>query len=50
MSFNFYGRKRWWGARFLHRIWESVHNRATGNILNRFRQLCEADVREATSA
>jgi len=42
VSFNFYGRPRWWGARVLHGMWESVHNRATGNILNRLRRLCEA--------
>ncbi|MHC4449209.1 MAG: hypothetical protein ACYS0E_03555 [Planctomycetota bacterium] len=41
VSFNFYGRPHGWVARFVHGIWEAIHNRATGNILNRFRKTCE---------
>lgn len=40
VSFNFYGRKRK-RANFFNRAWEKVHNRATSNILVRFKQLCE---------
>ncbi|MHC4940340.1 MAG: hypothetical protein ACYTHK_15455 [Planctomycetota bacterium] len=42
VSFNFYGRRHGRFARFLHRIWERIHNRATGNILGRLRRHCEA--------
>ena len=43
VSFDFYGQPHWWGAKFVHGLWEAIHNRATGNILNRFRQLCESE-------
>ncbi len=41
VGFNFYGRKT--SARLgpLAAVWESVHNRVTANVLNRFKQLCE---------
>lgn len=42
VSFNFYGRQ----GRPLHgvveRLWEAIHNRATSNILCRFKRRCEA--------
>jgi len=41
VGFNFYGREDWPKRRFINRLWESVHNRVTANILNRFKQLCE---------
>jgi len=41
VSFNFYGKKDWPHRRVINPLWEWVHNRATGNILNRFKQLCE---------
>jgi len=47
VSFNFYGQPHWWGAKFVHGFWEAVHNRATGNILNRVRQLCESEARRS---
>jgi hypothetical protein len=50
VSFNYYGRPHWWGARWLHGIWEKVHNRAAGNILNRLRHLCESEAREAVKS
>ena len=50
VTFNFYGRPRWWGAKFVHGIWEAIHNRATGNILNRFRRLCECEARRADAS
>jgi len=42
VSFDFYGRKRWPGMRLVTPLWEWVHNRATANVLNRFKDLCEA--------
>ncbi len=47
VSFDFYGRKSWWpGVRVVNHIWERVHNRATANMLNRFKELCEARFEE----
>jgi hypothetical protein len=40
VSFNFYGKKRK-RLNIFNRTWEAVHNRATSNILIRFKQLCE---------
>jgi hypothetical protein len=42
VSFDFYGRKNWPAVRLVKPIWERVHNRATANILNRFKALCES--------
>jgi hypothetical protein len=47
VSFNFYGKLRW--PRFAARAWETIHNRVTSNILNRFKLLCEAEFRDYTS-
>lgn len=41
VGFDFYGRKDWGRARPLRRLWEIVHDRVTGNVLNRFKRLCE---------
>lgn len=42
VSFNFYGNEDWQNHRKLvNRIWESVHNRVTSNVLNRIKQLGE---------
>jgi hypothetical protein len=41
VGFDFYGRKDWPTWSPLNPIWEAVHNRATANIMNRFKQLCE---------
>lgn len=41
VGFNFYGREDLSGTRIINRIWESIHNRVTTNIMNRFKQLCE---------
>lgn len=43
VSFDFYGKKQWFGSGLVRRIWAAIHNRATGNILNRFKRLCEAE-------
>jgi hypothetical protein len=45
VSFDFYGRKHWPGVPLVTPIWEWIHNRATANILNRFKDLCEARFR-----
>lgn len=42
VGFNFYGRRAWPGIRAINRLWESVHNRVTDHVLNRFKRLCEA--------
>ena len=47
VGFNFYGRKDWPRIGLVNRVWESVHNRVTANVLNRFKQLCEARFEEA---
>ncbi len=41
VGFNFYGKARRAGFWLPKRLWDSVHNRVTSNILNRFRLLCE---------
>ncbi len=47
VSFDFYGRKSWWpGVRLVQAVWERIHNRATANILNRFKRRCEARFEE----
>lgn len=42
VGFDFYGKQH--GALFrpINWFWEKLHNRVTGNVLNRFRQLCES--------
>lgn len=47
VGFDFYGKKKW--PRFAAKAWETVHNRVTANILNRFKRLCEAEFRDYTS-
>ncbi len=41
VGFNFYGKKNWPRLNFINRIWESIHDRVTSNVLDRFKQLCE---------
>jgi hypothetical protein len=41
VGFNFYGKRGWPHAHVINPIWEWVHNRATANILNRFKRVCE---------
>ncbi|WP_319502786.1 hypothetical protein [uncultured Draconibacterium sp.] len=40
VSFNFYGKEKE-ANRLVNKIWESVHNRVTSNVLNRVKQLSE---------
>jgi len=42
VGFDFYGRKDWPKRHLINTVWERVHNRVTANILNRFKQVCEA--------
>ena len=39
VAFNLYGKKGWFYTHVINRIWEKIHNRVTGNILNRIKQL-----------
>jgi hypothetical protein len=41
VGFNFYGKKYISTFKIIDQIWEWIHDRATANILNRIRQLCE---------
>jgi uncharacterized protein YbjT (DUF2867 family) len=40
-GFDFYGKERWPLFHPVNRVWETIHDRATRNMLNRFKQLCE---------
>lgn len=50
VGFNFYGKKDWPDNHFVNAAWESIHNRVTSNILNRFKRLCEFRFREDVEA
>lgn len=41
VGFNFYGKKNFDRIRLVHKIWQSIHNRVTSNVLNRMKQLGE---------
>ena len=42
VGFNFYGNEEWQKHRkWMNKIWESIHNRVTANVLNRVKQLGE---------
>jgi len=41
VGFDFYGRKNWPRIGIINRLWEAVHNRVTGNVLNEFKRACE---------
>jgi len=47
VSFDFYGKQHW--PRGVAHTWEKIHNRVTANVMNRFKQMCEAEFREYTS-
>ena len=40
-SFNFYGKERWPLFHPVNRVWETIHDRVTRNMLNRYKQLSE---------
>ena len=41
VSFNFYGKEKMRGSKLAHRIWKTLHNRVTSNVLNKMKQLSE---------
>jgi hypothetical protein len=41
VGFNFYGKEEWSKKKIINKLWESIHDRVTSNVLNRFKQLCE---------
>lgn len=41
VGFNFYGKKDWPKIKLVNKIWESLHNRVTANILEKLKQLSE---------
>jgi uncharacterized protein YbjT (DUF2867 family) len=41
VGFNFYGKENWSKANLFNRIWESIHDRVTSNVLYRLKQLSE---------
>ncbi|MGB5362684.1 MAG: hypothetical protein WBN17_05215 [Aureibaculum sp.] len=41
VGFNFYGKESWSKRSPVNRVWESIHNRVTSNILYRLKQLSE---------
>lgn len=41
VGFNPYGRRSLSSIRPIRRTWETIHNRVTSNVLNRFKCLCE---------
>lgn len=41
VGFNFYGRKDWAKKKLINRIWQTVHNRVTTNVIHRLKVLCE---------
>ncbi len=41
VAFDFYGKKGWFYTRVIGKIWEAIHNRVTGNVMNRIKELCE---------
>jgi hypothetical protein len=42
VGFDPYGRRFLSNVRPVRKTWEAIHNRVTTNVLNRFKQLCEA--------
>jgi hypothetical protein len=42
VSFDFFGRKGWLVTSVVKRLWERIHDRATANMVNRFKGLSEA--------
>jgi len=42
VGFNFYGKEDWPERHIINSVWETIHNRVTGNVLNCFKTECEA--------
>lgn len=41
VGFDFFGKKNWSRKHLIVRFWKIIHDRVTGNVMNRFKQLCE---------
>ena len=41
VAFNFFGKQNWINSRLINPVWELIHDRATANIMNRIRKICE---------
>ncbi|MEZ5195970.1 MAG: hypothetical protein R2764_06105 [Bacteroidales bacterium] len=41
VGFDFYGKKNWSRKHMVVRLWKLIHDRVTGNVMVRFKQLCE---------
>ena len=41
VGFNFYGKEKMSHNKVINKLWESIHNRVTANVLNRIKQLSE---------
>ena len=48
VAFNFYGKKGWFYGHVISKLWEKIHNRVMGNILNRIKQLFELKFKSIT--
>lgn len=48
VSFNFYGKEKQ-ANKVVNKIWESIHNRVTANVLNRVKQLSEWRIEQIIS-
>jgi hypothetical protein len=46
VGFNFYGEMNWGGPRIVNWVWERIHNRVTGNVLNRIKERSESEFRK----
>lgn len=46
VSFNFYGSRDWSDNPVVNYTWEMIHNRVTANVMNRIKQVCEAQFLE----
>jgi len=42
VAFNFYGKKQWFYTYLINALWKKIHNRVTGNVLNRIKELFES--------
>jgi len=41
VAFNFFGEQNWFYNKIINNIWERIHDRATANIMNRIKNICE---------
>jgi hypothetical protein len=41
VAFNFFGKQNWFISHIINPVWEIIHDRATANIMNRIKQICE---------